>query len=276
MEADELTTEPAKSERWRKSLLLGHGSVERRLYRMAPNGPRCAICFAPFQGVGGKVFSVFGFRPSRKNPRFCSWCFERGPHGGAEVDAGILFADIRGFTSYSESRAPADVAKFLNRFYRLASDVLVSRGAIIDKLSGDGVMAIFVPGFSGEDYVTNMLLSAEELMQGAGFIRNEEAWLPIGIGLDQGTAFVGNIGAGDVKDFTAIGDVVNTASRLQSAAGAGQIVMSERVFAPFAQRYSQAQTQDLALRGKAETIRAHIVTVTEEATPGGRGARTGS
>jgi adenylate cyclase len=265
MGEDDPPTENTKSERWRKSLLVGHGSVERRLYRMAPNGPRCAICFAPFHGVGGKVFSIFGFRPSRKNPRFCSWCFERGPHGGAEVDAGILFADIRGFTSFSESRSPAEVAKFLNRFYRLASDVLVSRGAIIDKLSGDGVMAIFVPGFSGEDFVTNMVLSAEELMRGAGFIANEEAWLPIGIGLDQGTAFVGNIGAGDVKDFTAIGDVVNTASRLQAVAGPGQIVMSERVFTPLAHRYAHAQTQDLALRGKAEAFRAHIVSMQEEA-----------
>lgn len=231
---------------------------------MAPNGPRCAICFAPFHGVGGKVFSVFGFRPSRKNPRFCTWCFERAPHGGAEVDAGILFADIRGFTAFSESRSPEEVAKFLNRFYRLASDVLVAHGAIIDKLSGDGVMAIFVPGFSGEDYIAKMVLSAEELMQGAGFGAGTEPWLPLGIGLDQGTAFVGNIGAGEVKDFTAIGDVVNTASRLQGTAASGQIVMSARIFEPFGGRFAHAQLRNLALRGKAEPIRAYIVTVNED------------
>ena len=165
----------------------------------------------------------------------------------------------------SPSRAPPEeVAEFLNRFYRLASDVLVKHGAIVDKLSGDGVMAIFVPGFSGDEYVGNMVVAAEELLRGAGFTGTEDAWLPLGIGLDQGTAFVGNVGAGEVKDFTAIGDVVNTASRLQGVAGSGQIVMSQRVFTSVGRRYSQAQSQNVSLRGKTGTIPVHIVTFRDE------------
>lgn len=73
---------------------------------------------------------MIGFAPSRKNPRYCMECFEKAPHGGAEVDAGILFADIRGFTTFAESRAPKEVARLLNRFYRLATGVLAFAGSL--------------------------------------------------------------------------------------------------------------------------------------------------
>lgn len=176
------------------------------------------------------------------------------------MNAGILFADLRGFTSYSETRRPEEVAVFLNHFYRITSDVLVGAGAIIDKLSGDGVMAIFVPGFSGPSYVANMVAAAEALIRDAR-VAGGQSSLQLGVGLDHGLAFVGNVGVGEIKDFTAIGDVVNTASRLQHEAQAGQIVMSDAVFAPLADRYPDARSTELELRGKAEPVRAHIVDV---------------
>lgn len=251
------------SEDWRKGLVEGHGAFARRLFRTAPQGPRCAICFAPFHGIGGRVFSLVGFRPSRKNPRYCTMCFERAPHGGAEVDAGIFFADIRGFTAWSESRAPEAVATHLNRFYRLASNVLIRNGAIIDKLSGDGVMAIFVPGSAGADYIERMVDSAVELIHDATVVDKGGTALRLGVGLDRGDAYVGNVGAGEIKDFTAIGDVVNTASRLQAEAMPGQIVMSERVFAPLRERYPEARELKLDLRGKTEPVAARVVDVVE-------------
>ncbi len=253
------TTNLPQSERWRASLLEGHGAFERRVYRVFPQGPRCAICYAPFHGFGGRLFSVFGFRPSRKNPRFCNWCFERGPHGGAELDAGIFFADLRGYTSFSESRTPQEVAEFLNRFYRLASDILVGNGAIIDKLVGDEVMAIFVPGFAGPDYASRMVGAAADVLAGAGFAPGDKGWMPVGIGLDHGPAFVGNIGVGEVKDFTAIGDVVNTAARLQAQAKPGQIVMSERMYEYAADRFPDAQRVELELRGKSDAVAARVI-----------------
>ena len=202
---------------------------------------------------------MIGFAPSRKNPRYCMECFEKAPHGGAEVDAGILFADIRGFTTFSESRAPEEVTRLLNRFYRLATNVLAGHGAIIDKLVGDEVMAIFVQGLAGPSYVDHMVQASEELLRGAGFGVSGEPWLPLGIGLDHGIAFVGNVGAEAVKDFTAIGDVVNTASRLQGEAGAGQIVMSERVHSMMERSYVHERSVDLELRGKTEPVRAWVV-----------------
>jgi adenylate cyclase len=186
-------------------------------------------------------------------------CFEKAPHGGAEVDAGILFADIRGFTSFSESRPGEEVVRLLNRFYRMATDVLAGHGAIIDKLVGDEVMAIFVSGLAGPSYVEHMIQASHELVRGAGYGVGGEPWLPLGIGLDRGTAYVGNVGAEAVKDFTAIGDVVNTASRLQAEASAGEIVMSERVHSMVDRPYAHEQPVDLELRGKTEPVRAWIV-----------------
>lgn len=222
-----------------------------------PREPRCAICGAPYEGLGGRVMGAFGFAPSRKNPRLCSRCFERAPMGGEELEAGILFADIRGFTSLAERQAPERVAALLNRFYAVAVDVLCDH-AIIDKLVGDQVMALYLPGIFGGEPARHMVEDAEALLEAAGY-GDAEPWVHIGVGLDIGPAFVGNVGAGEVKDFTAVGDVVNTAARLQAAAGPGEIVMSSRVHARASLAgASPASARELALKGKAEPERAIV------------------
>jgi adenylate cyclase len=251
------------TEDWRKALVDGvvTSNIMRRVFRVMPASPRCSLCLVPFAGVGGRFWRMTGkFARSRKNPKFCNMCFEEAPLGGAEVPTAILFADIRGYTGYSESRAPEEVAQLLNRFYRVATDVLADQNAIIDKLVGDQVMALFVQGFAGRDYVENSVVAAENLLRGVGFGSKAEPWLSIGIGLDFGTAFVGNVGATDeVKDFTAIGDVVNVAARLQAQARPGQIVLSDSVRQAVPDRYPTAQPVELQLRGRDASVRAWIV-----------------
>ena len=104
-----------------------------------------------------------------------------------------------------------------------------------------------------------MLRDASDLLTAVGFGSSQEPWLQLGIGLDVGRAFVGNVGAGDVKDFTALGDVVNTASRLQSSADAGQIVLSERLFTRLPNREINAASKLLAVKGKREAEPVRIV-----------------
>jgi adenylate cyclase len=200
-----------------------------RAMRRLPHGPRCAVCGAPYAGIGGRIVKPFGFAPSRKNPRLCIRCFDEGPVGGREMEVGVLFADVRGFTALSEHRSPNEVAALLNRFYEGAVEVLC-RHAIVDKL---------------ED--------ARDMLAAAG------AWLDIGIGLDYGRAFVGNVGAGEVKDFTAIGDVVNTAARLQGVAAAGQAVVSRRVCAIAGGEPADAVEQTFELKGKDQPERAFVL-----------------
>jgi adenylate cyclase len=178
--------------------------------------------------------------------------------GGVEMEIGVLFADVRGYTSLAERMAPNDVADLLNRFYGAAAAIL-GRSAIIDKLVGDEVMALYLPALLDEAWEGELLRDASELLASVGFGSSAEPWLRIGIGLDIGRAFVGNVGSGDVKDFTALGDVVNTAARLQASAEAGQIVMSERLFARLPDRDIECTSQRLALSGKQEPEPVRVI-----------------
>jgi adenylate cyclase len=176
--------------------------------------------------------------------------------GGVEMEIGVLFADVRGFTALAETMAPTDVAGLLNRFYAAASGVL-SRSAVIDKLVGDEVMALYLPPLLARGWEDEMLRDASELLEAVGFA--EDPWLPLGIGLDVGTAYVGNVGEGDVKDFTALGDVVNTAARLQSAAQSGQIVMSERLCGRLSGGLGGAKAMTMTLKGKSEAESVRVL-----------------
>jgi len=178
-----------------------------------------------------------------------------------EAEVGVLFADMRGYTAWAESKPPEEVARVLNRFYAVATDVLINHVAVIDKLIGDEVMALFVPGFVGSDHVEQMVSAAEDLLRGVAHDSSESSWPPLGVGLDFGLAFVGNVGSGEVKDFTAIGDVVNTAARLQSEAKPGQMVISERVYQEVAERYPFALQVELQLKGKSEPVTARVVQI---------------
>jgi adenylate cyclase len=229
-----------------------------RVMRHLPSEPRCRLCRAPYGGFGGRVMRRIGFGPSRKNPGICNTCFEKAPMGGVEMELGVLFADVRGFTSLAEDMKPGAVAEMLNRFYETAAKVL-SRSAIIDKLVGDEVMALYLPQMLSDHVERDMVRDATELLQAVGYGSGSEPWLRLGVGLDVGRAFVGNVGSGEVKDFTAVGDVVNTASRLQSSAGAGQVVMSERVFARVPEGGLAARSTSLVLKGKREEEPARVL-----------------
>jgi adenylate cyclase len=223
-----------------------------------PSEPRCQLCQAPYGGLGGRIMRRYGFGPSRKNPRICNTCFEKAPMGGVEMEIGVLFADVRGFTSMAETMPPVKVAALLNRFYESATDVL-ARAALIDKLVGDEVMALYLPLLLGDEWEQLMLRDARDLLTAVGFGSAGGPWLRLGVGLDVGEAFVGNVGAGEVKDFTALGDVVNTAARLQSSAQAGQIVISERLCTRLPAGATGAEVRSVALKGKSEPEAVRVV-----------------
>jgi adenylate cyclase len=229
-----------------------------RVMRLLPSEPRCQLCHAPYGGVGGKIMRRFGFGPSRKNPTLCNTCFEKAPMGGVEMEIGVLFADVRDFTSLSEKLPPDDVAQLLNRFYAVASKVL-TRSAIVDKLVGDEVMALYLPQLLSEGWEDDLVRDATDLLASVGYRTSDDPWLSLGVGIDVGRAYVGNVGAGEVKDFTALGDVVNTASRLQSSAAAGQIVLSERLFGRLTDRPTHAIATSLELKGKHDPEPARVI-----------------
>ena len=236
-----------------------------RVMRALPSSPRCGMCGAPFAGLGSRFVRPLGFRPSRKNPSLCATCVELAPPGGITTEVGVMFADLRGFTTRSESITPQEATALLRRLYAVAEDVLFPE-ALIDKLIGDEVMALYLPIFvAGSSFTPDdadrrtvakvMLGHARRLLEGLGYGSPEGPSLELGIGLDYGEAFVGNIGGGSaVSDFTAIGDVVNTAARLQSNASSGEVLVAERL-ARFLDEPVGA-LERVAVKGKHEPVAA--------------------
>lgn len=171
----------------------------------------------------------------------------------------MLFADIRGSTMLGERLVPAEYASQLNRFYAAATQVLIRRDALIDKLIGDEVMALFIPGICGPNYRRKAAESALALLEAVGYGNASEPWMPIGVAVNSGITYVGNVGADGVVDFTALGDTVNTASRLAASAAAGEVLLSEDIHRALAGKYADAERRILNLRGKEAPFPVHVL-----------------
>lgn len=264
--------EPLSSADWEAYLRFGSQPTNRavkRVLRALPSTPRCGYCGAPFSGFGGRLVRPLGYRPSRKNPNLCAMCVELAPPGGLTTELGVLFADLRGFTSRSESLTPTKASEELRRFYAHAEEVFFPE-ALIDKLMGDEVMALYVPIFArptsggviGDEErsrIANLMLEhARELLERVGYGAPEGPSLELGIGLDFGEAFIGNVGNAALHDFTAVGDVVNTASRLQGHAASGEVVLTARLANLLDEPVGAAE--HLALKGKQEPVEVRRVT----------------
>jgi adenylate cyclase len=243
-------------EKWRKLLIEGHRPfrVVRLMFGRIPSPPRCKMCLNPFGGIGGRLFRMAGHGPSRKNPNLCAACCEELPPGGAEVDIAVLFADVRGSTGLAEHADVASFAALMNRFYKAATAVLVAHDALIDKLIGDEVMGLFIPGITGPSYRRSAVEAGVDLLRAVGYGTEAGPWLAMGVGVNAGVAYVGNVGGDGVLDFTALGDPVNVASRLQAAAAPGEIVVSESVDEGLAELLPGCARRTVALRGHHEPV----------------------
>jgi adenylate cyclase len=247
---------------WR-AILSGDVSGLNRLRAVLgriPGAPRCKLCLAPLSAPGNVILRPFGFGPSKLNRRLCRACFrtvDRHP-GGAEVELSLLFADVRGSTSIAERTAPLEFSKLISRFYGVAARVVDARDGLVDKFVGDEVVALFVPGFAGEDHASRAVDAARDLLRETG---NDggDPWVPVGAGVHTGVAFVGRVGQGDACDFTAVGDAVNTTARLASQAAAGEILVSKAAAEASALDVSELEARRLTLKGKDEMIDAVVL-----------------
>lgn len=249
--ADTAFTRPS-SGLWDKVLIDGHGSLvrARHAFRYLPSAPRCKLCNNPFGGPVGRLFAAAGFRRSRKNPNLCRRCCDALPPGGAEVDVAVLFADVRGSTALGHRRPAADFAALLNRFYGAATQTLLRHDAVIDKLIGDEVMAFFVQGISGPRYRQRAVEAGVDLLKAVGCGTPGGPWLDVGVAVNAGVAYVGNVGAA-VVDFTALGRPVNTAARMQQSAAGGELLVASGVADEL---MDNMQRRTLILRGHSEPI----------------------
>jgi adenylate cyclase len=249
-------------EAWRQILETGREYADlgriRHILRHIPKAPRCRVCNSPFEGLGGALVKlILGKAPSTVNPLICNDCevFARKHPGGAEVDLAMLFADIRGSTGLAETLGDARFRGLIDHFYRLATDVLVHKDALIEKLAGDEVSALFVPGFAGEHYTEKAIDAAAALLEATG-----ARHIPIGIGVHKGRAFVGSVGTqGGMVAFAALGDAVNTAARLASVAGAGELLVSDEAMEHAAMGVEGFEQRTLTLKGRTAPISVRVL-----------------
>ncbi len=175
--------------------------------------------------------------------------------GGENRHIAVLFVDIRGFTTMSESLRPAEVVEILNEYLGLTTRSIFDNGGTLDKFVGDATMAVFNAPFDLDDYVFRAVCTAWDMMAGADAIADQfekrfGKRVAFGIGIHCGEAVVGNIGCDFRMDYTAIGDTVNTAARLESSADRGQILISEEVYEAVRDRIEAAPIGEIPLKGK--------------------------
>jgi class 3 adenylate cyclase len=214
----------------------------------------------PLRGVLSAPFRVFGIRPSRMNPNTCTICelmFTRVMRARKiTIDATVLFADLRGYTSLSQALSPDAIARLLDAFYDECAGAIWEQDGLLNKAIGDAVMAVFNFPIRAADHATRAVLAARAIQARWHAAREPLAAslglagsaLGVGIGIHAGDVSFGEFGRAH-RDLTAIGTVVNTASRAQSAAAAGQILVTEAVYQRARTELARSQAQPYQLKG---------------------------
>lgn len=185
--------------------------------------------------------------------------------GGENRTIAVLFVDIRGFTPLSESLEPEQVVDILNGYLALTTASIFRHGGTLDKFIGDATMAVFNAPFDTEDYVYKAILAAWDIVQGGNRIEKEylERYgkhVGFGVGVNCGPAVVGNIGCEFRMDYTAIGDTVNTAARLEANAPRGTVYISEHVYEQVKDRIEVNPIGEIPLKGKSKGVFVYSVT----------------
>jgi len=217
----------------------------------------------PLHGVFSVPFRLFGIRPSRMNPNTCTICelmFTKVMKARKiTIDATILFADLRGYTSLSQSQSSEAVSGLLDAFYDECARAIWEHDGLLNKTIGDAVMAIFNFPIRQGDHPRQAVLTAQDIHRrwnarretlGAelGLARAE---LGVGVGIHCGELSFGEFGRSH-RDLTAIGTVVNLASRAQSAAAAGEILVTQAVYERARSELAGSRPQQRELKGFEE------------------------
>jgi len=184
--------------------------------------------------------------------------------GGDKRPVAVLFSDIRGFTPLSESMKPDEIATLLTEYFSEMVECVFRHGGMLDKFIGDAVMAQWGAPLGNPDDADRALQAAIDMMTAleglnARWLAQGRPTLEIGIGLNYGEAFAGNIGSERRLEFTVIGDTVNTASRLCSAAGAGEILLADGMKRALSEPPPLEKRPPMELKGKSQTLPVYRV-----------------
>jgi adenylate cyclase len=182
--------------------------------------------------------------------------------GGALSEVTLLFSDIRGFTSMSESAAPQEIVRLLNEYFELMVDVLFQYQGTLDKFVGDEIVALFGAPVSMPKAELKAVQCALDMMTALkefNRVRQSEGQdeIKVGIGINTGLVVTGAIGSSRALQYTAIGDAVNVASRLCSIAKSGEVILSEATYNKVKHEVAVVPLQPVRLRGKSDELRVY-------------------
>mgnify|MGYP003985352865 CR=1 FL=1 len=241
-----------------------------------PNVLLCKGCWQhmkmpiPLRGPISIPFRVFGIRPSQMNPNLCTICetnFTRVKRRKQiVVPTTILFADVRGYTGLSETLGAEKMANMLHCFYDNCTKAVWEKDGIVNKFIGDAALAIFNFPIMQDDHVQQAVWAALDLLkacdeqkeQVTAEIDGENLSLGVGIGIHTGEASIGELGS-SYKEFTAIGPVVNLASRIQGQAEPGEVLVTEDVYQVVADSFPHAEKRVCDLKGVDHPVTGYVL-----------------
>ena len=184
--------------------------------------------------------------------------------GGVRRDVTLVFVDIRGFTPLSEKMQPEEVILILNEYLDLCTRAVFAYEGTLDKYIGDGVMSIFGAPMDQPDHAARAIRAALQMKKGSAqlaerLIEKYGRSVSFGIGINSGPAVIGNIGSQERMDYTAIGDTVNLAARLESNAKPGQILISQNTYERVKDQFVLTPLEPIKVKGKEQPVQIYQV-----------------
>jgi adenylate cyclase len=177
------------------------------------------------------------------------------------VDIATVFADMRGSTPTAERIGDSAFQELINRFFLTSSKVLIDAGALLGRMAGDEAIGYFVPGIAGPNYAQAALDSALELLRATGHTDEEGPWIPLGVGVHAGNAFVGLLGEqGRATELTALGDDINVGARIAAAADVGEVLVSLQLTEKIRLDTHGLEHRTLELKGKSTPFEVAVIT----------------
>ena len=193
--------------------------------------------------------------------------------GGVRKKVSVLFADIRGFTALSEKLSAEEVVEMLNEFFTLMIESVFKYGGTLDKFIGDAIMAVFGTPIEYKDDAFKAVKCAIEMQKTVKKFnekrrQKDKIELNVGIGINTGEAVAGNMGSPERMDYTVIGDVINTASRIVSLAPAGVIYINESVYREVENEIKAKKIEPVKVKGKIKLLNLFSVIIDENLSAG--------
>lgn len=224
----------------------------------------------PIRGPLSIPLRAVGIKVSQMHPNLCTICetmFTRVKRQKQVViQATVMFADMRGYTALCQDAEGDEVTDMLHRFYDECASAVWEREGIINKFIGDAVLAIFNFPLTRGDHVRQAVQSGLEILHrcrekkaamGLGS-KGEDAGFGVGVGIHTGKASIGEVGTA-YKDFTIVGPVVNAASRIQGAAQAGEVLVSEDVYRQVEDLFPRAESRACQLKGIEKPVSTYVL-----------------